>query len=133
MLKEVLRRFYEAQESYIMVNEKEIKPEEFDSPLPLFVRVLLTNGKRKRFVNLGVLSRIYIYCPWLRDFVRDFLDLSLSLQEVFERHCILTEWEALSLCPEDALKGESKDYLEVLSELRVVLESRDCWREKRMS
>ena len=133
MLKEVLRRFYEAQESYITVDEKEIKPEEFDSPLPLFVRVLLTNGKRKRFVNLGALSRVYIFCPWLRDFVRDFLDLSLSLEEIFKRHCILTEWEALSLCPEDALKGESRDYLEALRGLRTLVESRDCWRGKRMS
>ncbi len=126
MLKDVLKRFYEAKEAFIEVEEGEIRPEEFTEPVPLVVTVIIRGKRRKRIAHLGALSRVYLFCPELRDIVRDYLDLSLSLEEIIERHCIYTDWEALSLCPEEAYKDEHPDYAFALKRIREIVEARGC-------
>jgi len=90
MLKGVLKRFYEASEAFIEIKEGEFSPEEFTEPLPLIVKVVLVGKGRRRLVNLGALSRVYLFCPELRGFVKDYLDLSVSLEDVFRKHCLYT-------------------------------------------
>jgi len=130
MLKGVLKRFYEASEAFIEVNEGEFSPEEFTEPLPLIVKVVLVGKGRRRLVNLGALSRVYLFCPELRGFVKDFLDLSVSLDDVFRKHCLYTDWEALSLCPEDAVRDEHPDYSYALRRIREMVERRGCFKSR---
>lgn len=86
------------------------------------INVILLGKNRKRTVNLKVLNFIYHLCT--KDFVKDYLDLSLSLREIMKKYNCYTEIQFASRCVKkylgmDGMREElilylGKDLLETL-------------------
>ncbi len=92
---EVLRRYLEEEEFQLELQE-EI---EYDSlgelqEVPLEVRILVRSKGRARLVFLGFLKIAYECSP---EFAKDYLDMSISLEEIKRRHGVYTELEFVAL------------------------------------
>lgn len=117
-LSRVLELYKIAEEDEIEVRESI----EFDEKIEISVgtRVLLNNGKRRRVVDLGILSIIY---DCNKEFVKDYLNLDYSLEEIHKKYGVYTELEYLAMNCENLVKDE--DLLEVLKNLRAYIKSRE--------
>ncbi|WP_188848298.1 hypothetical protein [Sulfodiicoccus acidiphilus] len=94
---EVAKEFELREEAYLTLRESELGPEDLeDERVKLGVRVVLVGRKRSRTFDLGALTLIYNLCS--RDFVKDYLNLDLSLEDVAKRYGTLTELHFLSSC-----------------------------------
>lgn len=112
-------------ELYKLAEEEEIEIRdtiEFDEKLDIDVgtRVLLNNGKRRRIVDLGILTIIY---DCNKDFVKDYLNLNYSLEDIHKKYGVYTELEYLAMNCEDMVKD--KDLLEVLKKLKTYILRRE--------
>ncbi|BDC19627.1 hypothetical protein [Acidianus sp. HS-5] len=116
-LSEIVTKFKLSEESEIEVDSIEFEEMEVD----IGTRVLLAKGKRRRIVDLGILSIIYKNCN--KEFVKDYLDLTHSLEYVHKKYGVYTELEYLSLNCENFVKD--KDVLATLRELKAYILSRE--------
>jgi hypothetical protein len=117
-LSEIVTKFKLGEESEIEVKDN-IEFEEID--VDIGTRVLLTNGKRRRIADLGILSIIYRNCS--KEFVKDYLDLSHSLEYIHDKYGVYTELEYLAINCESFVKD--KDVLATIKELKAYILSRE--------
>ncbi len=117
-LSEIVTKFKLSEESEIEVNES-IEFEDIE--VDIGTRVLLIKGKRKRIVDLGILSIIYKNCS--KEFVKDYLDLTHSLKFIHEKYGVYTELEYLAINCEKFVKD--KDVLATLVELKAYILTRE--------
>ncbi|MCY0859016.1 MAG: hypothetical protein OWQ54_01150 [Sulfolobaceae archaeon] len=98
-IKEVYKRYLESEESEIEVNSWEIDIESFrDIRIPEGTLIILV-GKdgRKRQADLGILTYLFNKCKDY-EFVRDFLNMELSLEDIYKKYKVLNEVERLAYC-----------------------------------
>ncbi|QKQ99611.1 hypothetical protein GWK48_03680 [Metallosphaera tengchongensis] len=91
----------EALDLYLLSEEFQIEIDQIDPEsvadlreVPLEVRIVLNKNGRRRLVNLAFL-KIAGECN--QEFVRDYLNLDLSLRDIFEKHGVYTELEYVAL------------------------------------
>jgi len=123
-LKEVIKRYIAAESYVIEVEEGEIKAEEFENEqVPIGTRIILYSKKsgRKRVMDLGLLKVIYERCN--KDFVRDYLDLSISLLDIYKKYKVLNELEFLALCGK--YEDLHEDLINALDKLRQYIVKRE--------
>ncbi|BCU71389.1 hypothetical protein [Stygiolobus caldivivus] len=126
-MNKIMEKFLRAEEAVIRVNEDEISLQELYDDIPIGVRVIIVSekNKRKRVVDLGLLSFILKNCKDGEKFVKAYIDLSRSLNDIKEDFGVITELEYLSLCPEEKLKTLDKDLVSVLQKLKTHLSRRN--------
>ncbi|BAB66559.1 MULTISPECIES: hypothetical protein [Sulfurisphaera] len=122
---DIVNRFLKEEEAVIRVNEGEINLSNLEKEIPIGVRIILVGKKRKRIMDLGILSFIYKYCKNGKDFSRDYLDLSLSLEDIFKKYKVYTELEFLALCESEEKNNLHKDLIYVLNKLKSYLISKN--------
>ncbi|MEM0362764.1 MAG: hypothetical protein QXH75_03030 [Sulfolobaceae archaeon] len=107
-LNDVIKRFILSEETFIEIDEGEIDPQDFTKvkQINIGTRVIIIgkNNKRRRLVDLGILW-IIANCGDL-EFVRDYLDMSKSLNDVYKKYGVYTELEYI------AIKDECHDKLD---------------------
>ncbi|ARM76271.1 hypothetical protein [Acidianus manzaensis] len=111
-------------ELYKLKEEDEIEIKENiqfeDIYVDIGTRVLLNDGKRKRIVDLGLLAIAY-KCN--KNFVNDYLDLSLSLEDIHKKYNVYTELEYIAINCENLIND--KDLLEVIKKLKTYILARE--------
>ncbi|AWR97565.1 hypothetical protein DFR86_08375 [Acidianus sulfidivorans JP7] len=116
-LSDVIKLYKIKEEDEIEIREK-IEFEDID--INIGTRVLLSNGKRRRIVDLGLLSIAY-KCN--KNFVNDYLDLSYSLEDIHKKYNTYTELEFISLYCEKFIKD--KDLLAVAEKIKTYILARE--------
>lgn len=122
-LSEVLRKFLVSESYIIEVSEEEINVNEFERfEVPIGTRVIIFSNRngRKRLVDLGILKIIYERCN--KEFVKEYLDLSRSLIEIYKKYNVYTELEYLALCGK--FSDLHRDLVNVLVKLKKYILSR---------
>ncbi|WP_338600479.1 hypothetical protein V6M85_12045 [Sulfolobus tengchongensis] len=105
-LNAVIERYLLSEESIIKIREGEIKAEDFllnDNEISVGIRVIIVgrNGRR-RLTDLGLLQ-IIAKCGYL-EFVKDYLDMSLTLKDIYKKYNIYTELEFIAYHYEECNK-----------------------------
>ncbi|MUN28168.1 hypothetical protein [Sulfuracidifex metallicus] len=120
-LREVLDRFLKDEEDIIYI--KNINPDEFkENEIPLGTTVIMEVKGRRRLMDLGLLSIIYNRCNGI-NFVKDYLNLNYSLEDIHKKYKVYTELEYFSLyCPPMHVDG---DFSEVAVRLKAYILSRE--------
>jgi len=124
-LRDVIKKYLLSEESVIEVDENEINNAkeflELDE-IKVGTRVILVgkNG-RKRLVDLGILQ-IIAKCGHV-EFIKDYLDLSIPLSNIYEKYGVYTEIEYLALNEKCYTKDE--DLIAVLKKLKEYILKRD--------
>ena len=123
-MNKIVEKFLKAEEAIITAHEGEVSLNDLYDEIPIGVRVILVgkNG-RKRIMDLGILSFILRNCNGEK-FVKAYLDLSKSLDDIKKEFGVFTELEFLSLCPEEKLQQLDKDLVYVLQKLKTYLSRR---------
>jgi hypothetical protein len=88
--------------------------------IPIGTRVLLNVRGRRRTVDLGFL---YIANKCSKEFVRDYLNMDLSLEEIHEKYGVYTELEFVALNCLDEVKD--LDAKEALGKLKAFILTRE--------
>ena len=122
---EVLEKFLKEEEAVIKVKHNEIKIEDLEKNIPIGVRIIIIGEKRKRVIDLGMLSFIYRFCKNGKAFATDYLDLNISLEDIYSRYNVYTELEFLSLCQSEEKNNLHPDILYTLNKLKSYLMSKN--------
>jgi hypothetical protein len=94
---EIAKRFMMAEEGVLVLKEGELSPDELEGEtVKLGIRVLVSGKDRSRTFDLGALTIIYNSCS--KAFASDYLDLTLSLEQLIQKYGSLTELHFLSRC-----------------------------------
>lgn len=120
---EIYRKCLLSEEAEIEVNSWEVNIDSFSNvKIPAGTLVILVgeNG-RKRRADLGVLSFLYNSCDD-KQFVKDFLDLNISLEEIYKRYKVLNEVERLVYCK--SLEGLDEDLIALVNKIKPKVLSR---------
>ncbi|AHC51817.1 hypothetical protein SUSAZ_07585 [Sulfolobus acidocaldarius SUSAZ] len=118
--------FIKEENAIIYLNENEIKIDDLRREIPIGVRVILTGkNKRKRLLDLGLLSLILRKCEKGEYIVELFLDLSISMKDIKEKIGVYTELEYLSLCDLERFKELDKDVIHILQQLKNFVQNRN--------
>ncbi|AAY80915.1 hypothetical protein [Sulfolobus acidocaldarius] len=118
--------FIKEENAIIYLNENEIKIDDLRREIPIGVRVILTGkNKRKRLLDLGLLSLILRKCEKGEYIVKLFLDLSISMKDIKEKIGVYTELEYLSLCDLERFKELDKDVIYILQQLKNFVQNRN--------
>ncbi|BDB97339.1 hypothetical protein [Saccharolobus caldissimus] len=124
-LHDVIKRYLLSEETFIEINEGEISANEFltydEIKIGLRVIIIGKNG-RKRLVDLGLLQ-IIAKCGDL-EFVKDYLNMSKSLRDIYNKYKVYTELEYVAV-KEECQKGLDEDILNVLSRLKFYILHRE--------
>lgn len=118
---DIVEKFLKEEEAVIKVKVKEIKVEDLEKNIPIGVRVILVGEKRKRIVDLGMLSFIYKFCKNGKAFATDYLNLNLSLEDIYSKYNVYTELEFLALCESKEKEKLHPDILYTLNRLKSYL------------
>ncbi|BFH74516.1 hypothetical protein SJAV_24600 [Sulfurisphaera javensis] len=122
---DIVQRFLKEEEAVIKINENEINIEYLDNNIPIGVRIILVGKDRKRLIDLGILSFIYKYCEKGKEFAKDYINLSISLEDIYFKYRVYTELEFLSLCESKEKNNLHKDLLYTLNKLKSYLISKN--------
>lgn len=122
---DILERFLREEEAIIEIKENEIKLAELEREIPIGVRVIVVGKKRKRVMDLGILSFIYRFCKDGKIFANDYLNLNYSLEDIYSIHGVYTELEFLALCESEKKKNLHADLLYTLNKLKSYLISKN--------
>ncbi len=117
--REVVELYREREENRVKVES--IDPDSLAElgEIPLEVQVVLERGERRRLVFLAFLKLAYDCNP---DFARDYLDLNLSLEDIYEKHGVYTELEYVALHCLHLVKDEDASH--ALRKLKAFILSR---------
>ncbi len=120
-LAEILERFRLEEEDAITIEN--LNPDELKgAEISLGTHVILHIKERKRIMDLGLLSIIYNKCEGI-NFVKDFLNLNYSLEDIHRKYGVYTELEYFSLnCPPIVV---DPDLAEVAMKLKAFILSRE--------
>ncbi|WP_054845677.1 hypothetical protein [Sulfuracidifex tepidarius] len=120
-LAEILERFKLEEEDVITIEN--LNPDELKGvEIKLGTNVILQMKGRKRIIDLGLLSIIFNKCDGV-NFVKDFLNLNYSLDDIHRRYRVYTELEYFSLnCPPIVV---DPDLAEVATKLKAFILSRE--------
>ena len=120
----IIEKILKEEEAIVEIKNGEISVNDLYYEIPIGVRVLIRSSKRRRLVDLGILSFIVRNCNGV-EFAKDYLDLSHSLKYIFEKYGVYTELEFLALCDEEKLKCLDKDLLAILQKLKIYIVTRN--------
>ena len=121
---DIIEKFLKEEEAVIKVKQNEIKIEDLEKDIPIGVRVIIIGEKRKRIVDLGMLSFIYKFCENGKAFATDYLNLNLSLEDIYSKYKVYTELEFLAFCQSEKKSKLHPDLLYTLDKLRSYLISK---------
>jgi len=122
---DILEKFLKEEEAVIKVKDDEIKIEDLEKNIPIGVRIIIIGEKRKRVIDLGMLSFIYRFCKNGKAFATDYLDLNISLEDIYSRYNVYTELEFLALCQSEEKNNLHPDILYTLNKLKSYLMSKN--------
>lgn len=122
---DIVNRFLKEEEAQITVKESELTLSDLEKDIPIGVIIILIGKNRKRKIDLGILSFIYKYCKDGKEFARDYLNLSISLEDIFSRYNVYTELEFLALCENENKKNLHADLVYTLNKLKSYLISKN--------
>jgi len=122
---DILEKFLKEEEAVIKVKHNDIKIEDLEKNIPIGVRIIIIGEKRKRVIDLGMLSFIYRFCKNGKAFATDYLDLNISLEDIYSRYNVYTELEFLSLCQSEEKNNLHPDILYTLNKLKSYLMSKN--------
>jgi len=122
---DILEKFLKEEEAVIKVKGDEIKIEDLEKNIPIGVRIIIIGEKRKRVIDLGMLSFIYRFCENGKAFATDYLDLNISLEDIYSRYNVYTELEFLALCQSEEKSNLHPDILYTLNKLKSYLMSKN--------
>ncbi len=115
------RLFLLEEEREIEIRE-EIEVDGEIEEIPIGTKVLLNVKGRKRVVDLGFL---YIASKCNREFVKDYLNMNLSLEDIHEKYGVYTELEFVALnCLEEVKDLDAKEALKGLKAFILTRENR---------
>jgi hypothetical protein len=120
-LREILQKFKMEEEDVIVINN--VNPENFrETEVEIGTTVILQMNGRRRIMDLGLLSIIFNKCDGEK-FVKDFLNMNLSLEDIHRKYGVYTELEFFSMnCPPMAV---DPDLGEVAVKLKAFILSRE--------
>ena len=121
---DIFEKFLKEEEAVIKVKPNEIKVDDLEKDIPIGVKIIIVGEKRKRIVDLGMLSFIYRFCENGKEFVTDYLNLNISLEDIYSRYNVYTELEFLALCQSEEKRNLHPDILYTLNKLKSYLMSR---------
>jgi hypothetical protein len=120
-IEEAYRLFLLGEEREIEVRE-DLEVDREIKEIPIGTRVLLNVRGRRRTVDLGFL---YIASKCSREFVRDYLNMDLSLEEIHEKYGVYTELEFVALnCLDEVKDLDAKEALRKLKAFILTRENR---------
>ncbi|AWS00654.1 hypothetical protein DFR87_08645 [Metallosphaera hakonensis JCM 8857 = DSM 7519] len=116
---DVLKLYMESEEYRIEVDS--IDPDSLLElvEVPLEAQVIINNGIRRRLVFLAFLKIVYDCDP---EFVRDYLNLQHSLEEIHKKYGVYTELEYVALHCMHAVRDEDASH--ALKKLKTFILSR---------
>ncbi|ACP35624.1 conserved hypothetical protein [Sulfolobus islandicus L.S.2.15] len=124
-LSDVILRYLLSEEPIIEINENEINAEEFKNvdEISIGIRVIIIGkNRRRRLVDLGLLQ-IIVKCGHL-DFIRDYLDMKVTLRDIYAKYRAYTELEYLAINDECVKLINDLDLKYVLSRVKSASEKR---------
>ncbi|PVU68121.1 hypothetical protein DDW01_00810 [Sulfolobus sp. SCGC AB-777_G05] len=120
----IIEKILREEEAIVEIKDGEVSVNDLYYEIPIGVRILIRGSKRRRLVDLGILSFIVRNCNGT-EFAKDYLNLSHSLKYIFEKYGVYTELEFLALCDEEKLKCLDKDLLAILQKLKIYIVTRN--------
>ncbi len=91
-IEEILKDFLVKEEREIEIKDK--IEGKFSEEIPIGTKVLINYNGRRRIVDLGFL---YIISKCNENFIRDYLNMSLSLRDIHRKYKVYTEIEYAAL------------------------------------
>ena len=122
---DIVEKFLREEEAILEVKVNEINVDNLKKNIPIGVRIIISGKKRKRIADLGMLSFIYKFCENGKAFATDYLNLNLSLEDIYSKYNVYTELEFLALCQSEEKNKLHPDLLHTLNKLKSYLMSRN--------